>query len=136
VLTSIPVLQRIDTIHRLDLQYHDAIHQSAMIAQDEEQRKLRLRIITLKDDKAILGDQLAESKNRIKSISQECDSLRAELKLARSGTQTQVRAQTREMAKLKVTQLRMHIYPGLTSDLHQRPSCNPWTRCPRTPPSC
>ena len=111
LLTSFPVLQRIDTIHRLDLQHQDEVHQSAMIARDEEERKLRLRIIMLKDDKAILGDQLAESNNRIKSISQECDGLRAELKLSRSGTQTQVRAQTREMAKLKVTTAALACHP-------------------------
>jgi predicted nucleic acid-binding Zn-ribbon protein len=94
--------QRIDTIHELDIQHQLAIHESDMVGKDEELRRLKLRVLMLKDDQALLNDQLTDKCNRIRSLTQECESLRAELNSCQNESQGQSRTQTREIAALKV----------------------------------
>jgi chromosome segregation ATPase len=67
--------QRAEAIHMLDLKYHGAMHQTDLIVKDEEARRLKLRVIVLRDEVAVMRDQLEEKEDKIRDLSQQYDNV-------------------------------------------------------------
>jgi predicted RNase H-like nuclease (RuvC/YqgF family) len=95
-------LQRLDQIHELDMHHQRAVHKIEIVSKDEESRRLKLQLLLIKDEKTLLDDQLAQKDCRIRSLSEQCDKLRTELAGSEQDGRSQLRAQTREIAALKV----------------------------------
>lgn len=84
------------------MQHQDVIHKSAIVAKDEEWRRLKLRLHVLNDEKSGLHEQLAHKDSRIRALSEQCDKLRAELAGSQQDGRSQRRTQEREVGNLKV----------------------------------
>jgi predicted RNase H-like nuclease (RuvC/YqgF family) len=117
LLTGLSLPQRIDTIHELELQHQQAIHGSDMIAKDDQSRRLKLRVLMLRDEKTLLSDQLVNSDSQIKSLSNERDKLRGELGSSQHETRSHFRSQAREIASLKVSP--RHVHPSVGPPVHR-----------------
>lgn len=94
-----------EAIHALDLKYHGVLHQSDLVVKDEEARRLKLRVVVLKDEVANLRDQLADKDNKIYNLSQQHDGIRAELERVNQTCitqESQLRLQARQHAELQV----------------------------------
>lgn len=89
----------------LDVKYRGAMHQTDLIAKDEEARRLKLRVIVLRDEVAVLRDQLAEKDDRISNLSQQYEDICAQLGPMKQTCQDQaeqLRLQARQQSDLKV----------------------------------
>ncbi|POS77002.1 hypothetical protein DHEL01_v204601 [Diaporthe helianthi] len=71
--------QRAEAIHVLDLKYRGTMHQTDLTVKDEEARRLKLRVIVLRDEVAVLRDQLTEKDDRISNLSQKYEDIAAQL---------------------------------------------------------
>ena len=113
----------------LDLKYRGAMHQTDLIAKDEEARRLKLRVIVLRDEVAVLRDQLAEKDDRISNLSQQYEDICAQLcriNQTRKDQEDQMRLQARQYSDLKVLPpaLILLIMHGRCFLTKHRPSCN------------
>lgn len=79
-----------------------SIHQSDIVTKTEQSRRLRTRVLVLRDDKTLLGDQLSQKETLIKSLLEERDRLRLELENYQSKSRNQQRSQAREVTALRV----------------------------------
>lgn len=99
------VFQGTEAIHVLDLKYHGIRHQTDLVVKDEEARRLKLRIVVLKDEVATLRDDLADKDHKIHTLSQQQDGIRAELERVNQTCATQesqLRLQARQYSELQV----------------------------------
>ncbi|ROV89636.1 hypothetical protein VSDG_08089 [Cytospora chrysosperma] len=97
--------QRTEAIHQLDLKYRGAMHQTDLIIKDEEARRLKLRVLVLRDDAATLRDQLADKDSRIHQLSKQYDDVRSQLDVMKQTCQdqeNQLRSQAQQHTELKV----------------------------------
>lgn len=81
------------------------MHKSDLVVKDEEARRLKLRVVVLKDEVATLRDQLADKNHKIYKLSQQQDGTRAELeRLNQTCTtqESQLRLQARQHSELQV----------------------------------
>lgn len=98
-------LQRTQAIHVLDLKYQDTTHQTNLVVKDEEARRLKLRVVVLRDEAATLRDQLADKDSRIRKLSKQYDDIRVQLDQLNQtciNQETQLRLQARQQSELKV----------------------------------
>ncbi|KAI3396274.1 hypothetical protein diail_12356 [Diaporthe ilicicola] len=103
--------QRTEAIHVLDLKYRGAMHQTDLIVKDEEARRLKLRVIVLRDEVAALRDQLAEKDDRISNLSQQYEDIRTQLDRMNQTCQDQadqLRSQARQYSDLKAELLSLN----------------------------
>ncbi|PSR97671.1 hypothetical protein BD289DRAFT_362147, partial [Coniella lustricola] len=95
---------RTQNIHILDVGYQSALHRTDIVFKDEEARRLKLRVVVLRDEAASLRDQLADKSAEIIRISQQYDDLRVELdRLSQTclAQEAQLRSQARQQSELK-----------------------------------
>lgn len=125
-----------EAIHALELKYHGVLHQADLVAKDEEARRLKLRVLVLKDEVANLRDQLADKESKIYTLSQRQDGIRAELENVNQtciAQESQLRLQARQHSELQVT-----YAPGCRSlkcrSQYFRPNYSLSTTCPMIPP--
>ncbi|ROV95723.1 hypothetical protein VMCG_07609 [Cytospora schulzeri] len=85
--------QRAEAIHQLDLKYRGAMHQTDLVLKDEEARRLKLRLLVIRDEADTLRDQLADKDNRIRQLSKQYDDLRAQLDVMNQTCQDQAELQ-------------------------------------------
>ena len=97
--------QRTEAIHQLDLKYRGAMHQTDLIYKEEEARRLKLRVLVLRDEAATLRDQLADKDSRIRKLSKQYEDVHAQLERMDQTCQeqaAQLRSQARQQSELKV----------------------------------
>ncbi|KAJ4395889.1 hypothetical protein N0V93_000104 [Gnomoniopsis smithogilvyi] len=96
--------ERTEAIHVLDLKYRDTMHQTDLVVKDEEARRLKLRVVVLRDEVATLRDQLADKDSRIRELSQQYDDIVVQLDRVNqtcTTQETQLRSQARQQSELK-----------------------------------
>lgn len=89
----------------LDLKYHGAMHQTDLIVKAEEARRLKLRVIVLRDELAVFRDQLADKNGRISDLMQQYEDTCAQLDRMNQtckDQEDQLRLQARQYSDLKV----------------------------------
>lgn len=87
------------------MSYQDAIYQTGLVVKDEEARRLKLRVVVLRDEAATLRDQLADKDSRIRKLSQKYDDNCVQLDHLNqtcASQETQLRSQVRQHSELKV----------------------------------
>lgn len=107
------------------MKYQNTMNQTELVVKDEEARRLKLRVVLLRDEVATLRDQLADKDSRIRKLSQQYDEIRVQLdrmNQACMDQETQLRSQARQQAELKVRYTALtcahhaNILRGFTSD--------------------
>lgn len=82
-----------------------------MVFKDEEARRLKLRVVVLKDEVANLRDQLADKDSKIRNLSQQQDGMRAEFERVNQTCitqESQLRLQARQHSELQVLEASKH----------------------------
>nr|XP_036581635.1 rossmann-fold nad (+)-binding protein [Colletotrichum truncatum]KAF6790078.1 rossmann-fold nad (+)-binding protein [Colletotrichum truncatum] len=90
--------------HELELKHQKAIHQTQLIAKEEDSRRTKVTKQVLLAENSTLREQLAERDVQISELTGRCDEARAELdslKTINRDQETQLKAQTREFANIK-----------------------------------
>lgn len=87
------------------MEYQEATHKTKMVLRDEEARRLKLQTLLLKDDNAVIREELSRKDKWIGELggklSYTQDKLQLSMDLARA-QEKQVLSQARELANLKV----------------------------------
>lgn len=94
-----------EAIHLLDKQYQDTMHRTDIVVKDEEARRLKLRVMVLRDEAGALRDQLADKDSKIRKLSQQHEDLCVQLERVNqtcANQESQLRSQARQQAELKV----------------------------------
>lgn len=97
--------QRKDLLHELELKHQMNASGTEILIKDEDVRRLRLRILMLRDENTSLRDQIAHNNDTTTKLTAHCDGLSAQIEakmdVIRSQEQ-QLRKQEREYSNLKV----------------------------------
>ena len=99
------IFQRVGRINDLDMKHQSNIHQIDLVNKDEEGRRLKLRVLALRDDNATLKDQVVQRDARLRSLQRQGIDVRVELDEAKETTKLQelrLQKQAKELADLKV----------------------------------
>lgn len=94
-------------ISDLSMAHQDNIHQIDLVNRDEEARRLKLRLLSLRDENALLKDKVSQRDSRLKLLVRQGDDVQAELEEARENAKLQdarLKKQTNELTALKVNQ--------------------------------
>lgn len=98
--------QRTQLLHDLELKHQKNGYESDILLKDEDVRRLRVRILLLRDENTALRDQVDINTNTNAKLVSRCDSLNtqieAKIAMARS-QEEQLRKQEREFSNLKVS---------------------------------
>lgn len=76
-----------------------------MVVKDEEARRLKLRVMVLRDEAGALRDQLADKDSKIRKLSNQYEDICVQLDRMNktcANQETQLRSQARQQAELKV----------------------------------
>lgn len=97
--------QHLTQTHYLELAYEESLRKADVLIQEEEARRLQLRILLLEDENDDLNEQLTLEDEQMEGLERERAELRnslehVELDLRRS--ENDLRTQAREMSNLKV----------------------------------
>lgn len=98
--------QRRARIHELDMKHQSNVHQIDLVNKDEEARRLKLRVLTLRDDNATLKDSVTQKDARLAYLQRQMNDIRAELGESKQADKThkqQLLKQNKEMADLRVS---------------------------------
>lgn len=94
-----------EAIHNLGMKYQTTLHQTDLVVKDEEARRLKLRVVVLRDEAATLRDQMTDKDSKIRKLSQQNDDIHVQLdrmKQTCTSQETQLRSQARQQSELKV----------------------------------
>ncbi|XXH03898.1 oligosaccharyl transferase subunit ost3/OST6 [Hypoxylon texense] len=104
VQVNMDVDKRKDLIHELELKHQIDSSGTEILIKDEDVRRLRLRILMLRDENTSLRDQIAHNNDTNTKLTAQCDGLstqiEAKMEVIRSQEQ-QLRKQEREYSNLK-----------------------------------
>lgn len=84
------------------------MHQTDLVVKDEEARRLKLRVLVLRDEANTLRDQLADKNSNIYKLSQQYAETREQLDRKNrtcAEQETQLRSYARQQSELKVLPL-------------------------------
>jgi hypothetical protein len=116
------VQEKADSIHSLDMEYQEATHKTKMVLRDEEARRLKLQTLLLKDDNAVIREELSQKDKWIGELRGKLGYTQDQLQLSMDLTRAQekqVLSQARELANLKVC-LAMGLYMNDRADTDTR----------------
>ncbi|KAI1762875.1 hypothetical protein GGR53DRAFT_398312 [Hypoxylon sp. FL1150] len=104
VQVNMDVDKRKDLLHDLELKHQMNASGTEILVKDEDVRRLRLRILMLRDENTLLRDQIAHNNDTATKLTARCDGLSAQIEakmdVIRSQEQ-QLRKQEREYSNLK-----------------------------------
>lgn len=92
-------------IHDLTMKHQSNIHEMDLVNRDEQARQLKLRVLSLRDDNAILSDQISQKDARVRSLHRQYEDVRTELDQAKRTAKSQdarLQKQNKELTELKV----------------------------------
>ncbi|KAH8202295.1 hypothetical protein TruAng_003572 [Truncatella angustata] len=104
LVANTPFLQRTEQLHKLEMKHQQGASRTDLLVKDEDVRRLKLRILTLRDENTTLRDQITQSNDENARLASQCDNLGAQLEakieVVRS-QEKQLRKQEREFSSLK-----------------------------------
>ncbi|KAK9418640.1 hypothetical protein SUNI508_07897 [Seiridium unicorne] len=96
--------KRSQQLHELEMKHQKGASKSDLLVKDEDVRRLKLRILMLRDENTTLRDQISQSNDENATLSAECENLgmqlEAKIEVVRS-QEKQLRKQEREFTNLK-----------------------------------
>jgi predicted nucleic acid-binding Zn-ribbon protein len=97
--------KRTEQLHELEMKHQQGASESDLLIKDEDVRRLKLRILILRDENTTLRDQIIQSNDENAELTTQCEDLGAQLEakiqVVRS-QEKQLRKQEREFSNLKV----------------------------------
>ncbi|KAI0108380.1 hypothetical protein F4814DRAFT_55862 [Daldinia grandis] len=96
--------ERREQLHDLELKHQINNGNAELLVKDEDVRRLRVRILVLRDENTALRDQIAHNNDTNTKLSAQCDDLSAEIKAKMDvirSQEKQLRKQEREYSNLK-----------------------------------
>ncbi|KAI5861239.1 hypothetical protein GGS23DRAFT_159173 [Durotheca rogersii] len=93
-----------DLLHDLELKHQSNTSETELLNKDEDIRRLRVRILTLRDENTSLGDQIAQNNDANAQLAAQCDDLGAQIDAKMDvirSQEKQLQKQEREYANLK-----------------------------------
>ncbi|KAK7416770.1 hypothetical protein QQX98_004962 [Neonectria punicea] len=97
-------VERIARIGDLAMNHQDNVHKIDLVNKDEDSRRLKLRVLSLRDENALLKDKVAQRDSRLSLLDRKGDNVLAELEEARENAKLQdarLKKQANELAALK-----------------------------------
>lgn len=97
--------RRTSRIHELELKHRDGLNRIELIHRDEGTRRLKLKLMRLRDDNALLEDRLRQNDTTKRAIAKQHELTREELKAAQQSARCQeakLKKQAVELKNLKV----------------------------------
>ncbi|KAK7429668.1 hypothetical protein QQZ08_003863 [Neonectria magnoliae] len=97
-------VERIARIGDLAMNHQDNVHKIDLVNKDEDSRRLKLRVLSLRDENALLKDKVAQRDSRLSLLGRKGDDVLAELEEARENAKLQdakLKKQANELAALK-----------------------------------
>ncbi|KAI1862592.1 uncharacterized protein JN550_010117 [Neoarthrinium moseri] len=96
--------KRTKQLHHLEMRHQHGASKSDLLVKDEDVRRLKLRILLLRDENTTLRDQISQNNDTQAKLAEQCQDLSAQLEakiqLVQSQEQ-QLRKQEREFSSLK-----------------------------------
>ncbi|KAK7908228.1 hypothetical protein PG985_015531 [Apiospora marii] len=95
---------QLETLHKLEMKHQGDASQSDLLIKDEDVRRLKLRILMLRDENNSLRDQIAQNSDAGAKLAAKCDDLSAQLKAKMEVVrlqEKQLRKQEREFQQLQ-----------------------------------
>ncbi|KAI5462740.1 hypothetical protein BGZ63DRAFT_463733 [Mariannaea sp. PMI_226] len=111
--------ERMARISDLSLSHQSNAHKIDLVNRDEEARRLKLRLLSLRDENASLKDKLSQKDSRISLLSRQGEDFRTELSEAREKSKlqdTRIKKQSNELAALKPRQAELEALNGSMED--------------------
>ena len=102
---SLDAPQRRELLHDLELKHRQNTGDSNLLFKDEDIRRLRTRILMLRDENTSLQDQITLNEDSNATLSSQCDDLSAQLEGKMEvihSLEKQLQKQEREYSSLKV----------------------------------
>jgi hypothetical protein len=106
--SNLVLLQRTKQLHELELKHQYGASQSDLLVKDEDVRRLKLRILMLRDENSTLRDEIDLNNDASTDLAAQCADLGAQLEAKIDLIRTQekqLRKQEREFSSLKVLPL-------------------------------
>lgn len=100
--------QQVEKLHELEMRHQSDSSQSDLLIKDEDVRRLKLRILMLRDENSLLRDQIAHNTDAGAKLAAKCDDLSAQLRAKIEVVrlqEKQLRKQEREFSQLQVCYL-------------------------------
>ncbi|KAK8124569.1 ribosomal RNA large subunit methyltransferase J [Apiospora kogelbergensis] len=100
---------QVEKLHELEMRHQSDSSQSDLLIKDEDVRRLKLRILMLRDENSLLRDQIAHNTDAGAKLAAKCDDLSAQLRAKIEVVrlqEKQLRKQEREFSQLQ-TELQM-----------------------------
>lgn len=110
-------------IHDLELKYREGLHRSEVVYCDEGTRRLKLKMIALRDENARLEDRIRHNDASKKQLTRQHQEARDELKEARDATRAQdakLKKQEIEIDTLKVSREELKSWIKFVSNILDR----------------
>jgi hypothetical protein len=104
-MATSPSERRTSRIHELELKHRDGLNRIELIHRDEGTRRLKLKLIRLRDDNALLEDRLQQNDTTKRAIAKQHELTREELRTAQQSARSQeakLKKQAEELKNLKV----------------------------------
>ncbi|KPM44610.1 hypothetical protein AK830_g1943 [Neonectria ditissima] len=96
--------ERVARIGDLAMNHQENVHKIDLVNKDEDSRRLKLRVLSLRDENALLKDKVAQRDSRLSLLDRQGDNVLAELEEARENAKLQdarLKKQANELAALK-----------------------------------
>lgn len=100
--------QRLEILHELEMRHQSNASSSDLLVKDEDVRRLKLRILMLRDENNSLRDQIAQNTDAGTKLAAKCDDLSAQLRAKIEVVrlqEKQLRKQEREFSQLQVSHI-------------------------------
>ncbi|KAI1140547.1 hypothetical protein F5Y05DRAFT_378798 [Hypoxylon sp. FL0543] len=104
VRVNMDVEKRKELLHDLELKHQMNASNTELLVKDEDVRRLRLRILMLRDENTSLRDQIAQNNDTNAKLTAQCDGLSAQIEAKMDvirSQEKQLRKQEREYSNLK-----------------------------------
>ncbi|KAI0152896.1 hypothetical protein GGR57DRAFT_161693 [Xylariaceae sp. FL1272] len=96
--------KRTQSLHELELKHHKSAAEGDLLVKDEDVRRLRVRILLLKDENTTLRDEVEMNSSNNTTLTTQCNNLKAEIEAKMDAVrlqEKQLRKQEREYTNLK-----------------------------------
>ncbi|CAI6086466.1 unnamed protein product [Clonostachys chloroleuca] len=97
-------VQRVTRLHDLNLSHQNNLHQTDLVHRDEDFRRLKLRLLAVRDENAVLRDQLAQKDSQTQRLTRQYNRLSGNLGNGQEKTRAQeakIKKQATEIGNLK-----------------------------------
>ena len=98
-------------IQQLDRTYQSNLHETELIGRDEDKRRLKLRLLALRDENALLKDKVHQKDTQYRELVVQHEDVRTQLRRMGESSRAQdakLKKQTIELGNLQVRRIALN----------------------------